>query len=136
MNLKPNVTLALLSVAALSVVAIPLLTTKAIAEEAVQQGPPPAGFTIQPGQRGQGGPQGQAFPGQGFQPMMGGGGQAVMVADGNHLFILQGGMMYKVNKSDLRVERSAELPRPQMQFRREGAPGSAPPPGGGTGGGE
>ncbi len=116
-------------------------TTKSV--EVPTQGIAPQGGGGQ-GQFGgpAGPPQGQ-FPGGGprggnTQPMqagpmpmmMGGGGNAVMVADGNYLFILQGNNLYKVNKDSLKVVATGELPRPQM---RPMGGGFEPPKGGGGG---
>ena len=109
------------------------------------------GGQAQPGfppQNGFGNP-GQAFPGQAPQPQMRGGGmggQVTMVADGDSLYILQGGHLLKVAKGDLRVVREAMLPigmPGQNPFGGTpqgggfGEPGSAGPRrGGGIGGGQ
>lgn len=117
------------------------IDSKADQGGAVRQGnPPQQGGGFQQGIPGQGGPGagprgGFQGPPQGGGMMMGmggmGGGQATMVVDGNSLYILQGNMLYKVNKDTLKVVATGELPRPQMRM-----PGgeSAPLPGGGGGG--
>lgn len=94
----------------------------------VQGGPPMAGP--------QGGMRGGGMPGQGMPPMMGGGmmggggGGTAMVTDGDFLFIVQGNRVFKLNKSDLKVVASSDLPRPQMP---QGG-GMNPPRGGGGAG--
>ncbi len=78
-----------------------------------------------PGQRqgggGQGGGQFQGGPGggqQGMPPMMGGmgGGGGTMVAEGDFLFVLQGGRVIKISQGDLRVLKTVELPRPEPRM--------------------
>jgi collagen type IV alpha len=77
------------------------------------------GFPGQPGQPG--------FPGQPGQmrPMGGGGGMAAMVEDNGYLYILQGGRLMKVQKSDLKVTAETFLMGPGGPggFPREGRPG-------------
>ena len=89
-----------------------------------------------PGQGGPGFPGGPNQPGQ-FRPGMGGGGGggSAMVADGAFLYVLQGGMLFKVGKADLKVMGGTPLMPPNM-----GRPGDEPGnirtgggrPGGGT----
>lgn len=109
-----------------------------------QQGPPPG--QIQPGQGGgirggqggepgpaQGGPgRGGAFGGQRPGMMMGGpggGGGAAMVHDNTHLYIFTGGTVYKVAKSDLKVDRKGQVIETPVPM--DMAPGAQ---GGGVGG--
>lgn len=74
-----------------------------------------------PGQRQGGGGQfggGQGGGGQ-FQggpggPMGGMGGGGTVVAEGDFLFVLQGGRVIKISQGDLRVIKTVELPRPEM----------------------
>jgi hypothetical protein len=76
----------------------------------------------------------RAQPGQDRPPMAGdmgmmqrmGGGQAVMVADNNFLYILQGNTLYKVNKNNLEVLGQGMLPMPGPRGGFEGQPGGAP----------
>lgn len=114
----------------------PLWSTKSFAADPnVQQGPPPGsggGFGgVQGGAAGpRGGFQGQGFPAQGM-PMQfggGGGGGTAMVSDNGVLFIVQGNMVYKVNKNDLKVAAMGELPRPQPQRPGQPPRDNAPPP--------
>ena len=89
------------------------------------QGGGPGGQGGGPGGQG-GGPGGFGGPGGGGQGgrggFGGGGGSAAMVEDSTSLYILQGNRLFKISKSDLRVEKQGELP--------------APPRPGGVGGGE
>jgi hypothetical protein len=99
------------------------------------QGGPPAGPRNFGG--GQGGPPGapgqpgQFRPGQG---MMGGGGSSAMESDNSFLYVLQGNMLFKVQKSDLKVLGSTPLMQGQQEFGNrfpQGRPGGAqagPPP--------
>ena len=64
--------------------------------------------------------------------MMGGGGGATMIADGNFLYVLQGNRLLKINKDDLKVAKTGELPMMQGGF---GGPGDMPPNRGGGGAG-
>lgn len=66
----------------------------------------------------------------------GGGGGATMVEEGNFLFIVQGNRMFKVNKSDLKVVATGELPRPMGGPAGGGQPPAQPGTRGGGGGGE
>jgi hypothetical protein len=125
----------------------PILATVGLASLAIAipvglanaQVPPPG----QGGQRGQAGGEFQRPPGQPGNPdmqmmqrgMMGGGGQATMVTDNQFLFILQGNMLYKVNKNNLEVIGQGMLPMPQP-MGRGGAGGGAPGTRGGGGGGD
>lgn len=133
MNTRSSVILGTFAVLAL---AVPLTLSYSSAQQAgeapsSQQG---GGFG-QPPAGGPGGPP-QGQPG-GFQnrPMMGGGGGATMIADGNFLYVLQGNRLLKINKDDLKVAKTGELPMMQGGF---GGPGDMPPGnrgGGGAGGG-
>lgn len=102
-----------------------------------QGGPPPPGqgFGNQPpgvpGQPGQGQP-GQFRPQGGFGG--GGGGGTAMDSDNSFLYIVQGNMLFKVAKNDLKVLGSTPLMQGQQireagrgEFNRSGA-GSPPPP--------
>lgn len=53
--------------------------------------------------------------------MMGGGGQAVMLQDGQNLYILQGNRIYKLSKSDLDVVALGNLPM-GMRGQRDAGP--------------
>ena len=67
--------------------------------------------------------------------MMGGGGQAVMIQDGQNLYVLQGNQIYKLSKSDLDVVALGNLPM-GMRGQRDAGPrnrqrppdGFGPPP--------
>jgi hypothetical protein len=61
------------------------------------------------------------------------GGGATMIADGNFLYVLQGNRLMKINKDDLKVAKTGELPMPQGRPNNGGPAG--PPPGGQPGGG-
>ncbi len=107
------------------------------ADPAVAQGPVRPG--VQPGQGGAVQPGGGGFqnpqPYGGFNqgpPMMGGGGGGgtAMVADGQFLFIVSGGMVYKVDKGSLNVVGRQPLNPPMMPA------GGGPARVGGGGGGE
>src|SRR5215510_2206048 len=63
-----------------------------------QQGPPGAGPNGQPG-------QGQFRPGGG---MMGGGGAAI-TSDNMFLYVVQGNMVFKIGKGDLKVVGESQL---------------------------
>lgn len=94
------------------------------------QGGPPG----QPGQPGQGfgGPPGQpGQPGQ-FRPQGGGGGGGTaMDSDNSFLYIVQGNMLFKVAKADLKV--LGNTPLMQMPQAREGfGRGEGPRPGQGA----
>jgi hypothetical protein len=58
--------------------------------------------------------------------MMGMGGGATMVSDGDFLYVLQGGQLFKVAKGDLTVKAKGSLPMPQPQ--NPGGPTAPPPP--------
>lgn len=144
---------------AIAAIAVPLTVSNSVAQTQAGQGqagnPPVAGPTG--GFRGQGqfgqGQQGQAggFQGQrggGFQndqqgrnpfqgqAMMagGGGGGTTMVEEGSYLYIVQGNRMFKVQKGDLKVVVTGELPRPVPQ-NQTGFQGGAPVGGGQRNGG-
>jgi translation initiation factor IF-2 len=100
-----------------------------------QTAPPPPDRQVR--QPGQGQPPFPGQPGQGPQgglqrPMQigGGGGGAAMVEDNAFLYVLQGGRLFKVQKSDLKIAAEAMLGGPPRDGRGGfGGPG-APPPGG------
>lgn len=135
MNTRSSLILGTFAVLAL---AVPLTLSYSSAQQAGEAPSSQGGF----GQPPAGGPAGQGpgfGPGQppqgqpgGFQarPMMGGGGGATMIADGNFLYVLQGNRLLKINKDDLKVAKTAELPMMQGGF---GGPGDMPP--GNRGGG-
>jgi hypothetical protein len=95
-------------------------------------GNPPQGPPGQPGQPG----QGQFRPQGGFGGGGGGGGTA-MDSDNSFLYIVQGNMLFKVAKNDLKVLGTTplmQMPQGREGFGRgEGRPGpGAPPPPPGT----
>jgi hypothetical protein len=125
MKTNRNQVLAVLGIAALAV-SLPMAAARAQAgpadapseQQAQPGGPPPPPGGQFGGQRG-GLPQNPpAGPGGGFQQpnqvragaMLGG--NATMVLDNSHLYILRGNTLYRVNKSDLRVSATGELPMP------------------------
>lgn len=125
------------------------MNSHAQGETRPEQGPPPA----QAGPRNPGGPPGfgQAGPGApgqapgqfrqggGGQFGGGGGGGTAMDSDNSFLYIVQGNMLFKVSKGDLRIQGSTPLMQMPQGGPQGGAgfapgqPGQRPP--GGPGGG-
>lgn len=121
-----------MAAAASFAVLIPFWPTPGVAADP-QQGPP-ISVAGAPGQGGSGFTQSGPARAQGgmMAPMpMIGGGNFGMVEDGNHLFIVEGGMIYKVEKSSLKTVATGELARPHRMPMRQRDGGMAPPPGSG-----
>lgn len=116
MRTQRNQILAAVGLAALAL-AVPLSTARAqegsTSTKPAQEAPEPqqGGQFGGPGAPPPPGPGG--FQGQPGQMRQGIGGTATMVLDNTHLYILRGNTLYKVNKADLKVQGTGELPMPQ-----------------------
>lgn len=93
--------------AALAIAAVAVPVTYSVAQG---RGPGPGGQFTQPG-----------APMPPMQMMPGGGG-ATMISDGDFLYILQGGRLFKVDKKDLSVRATGSLPTPRPEHKH------VPPP--------
>lgn len=137
-------------VAAMGAATLGMATLTLTMSSNAQGGPPVQGV-------GQAGPRGQGFPGQPggvpgaggqFRPGAGGfiggggGGGTAMDSDNNYLYIVQGGQLFKIAKSDLKIMNSIPLmmapgrdgfavpegPAPFGGPQRRGGGGAATPP--------
>ncbi|MHB8068535.1 MAG: hypothetical protein ACYDIC_11620 [Desulfobaccales bacterium] len=70
-------------------------------------------------------PPGGMFPPHGFHPLMG---PAGITADKQNLYILAGPKIMQYNLADLKLVKTADLPKPMPPQGKEGIPCPPPPP--------